>query len=214
MKVLVTGHRRGIGKVTASLLESRGHTLVRFAGDVRSPSAWEAYVGQGITGLANIAAIPSTASVTDEGLAVFQNVLDVNVIGPWLGMKHLIPGMVQAGGGSVVNVTSVYADDGGIGLAAAYHASKGALSILTRNAARKYARAGVRVNEIRAGFTETDLTSAYFSNPKYKEFVDSRCPMKRLGSPTEIADAIEFLLSERASFITGASLAVDGGWLA
>lgn len=204
---VVTGARRGIGKAIFEAL-ARDHTVVPFQGDVRSLYAWDRSPDADI--LVNAAGIPSSATLLDEDMEKFREVLDVNLFGPMLGMRRMIPGMIERGHGVIVNITSVYAHDPGIGQAAAYHASKAALSMLTRNAARKYRT--LRIIEVACGFTDTRMTEPYHDNPRYEQYVNDRTLMRRLGRPEEIAAAVRFLVSDEASFITGSAMRVDGGW--
>jgi len=129
----------------------------------------------------------------------------------WLGMKHCGP-LIATGGGSIVNVSSILGTVGGFGNSAAYHAAKGAVRTLTKNAALHWAASGVRVNSLHPGFIATPLTDA--QAPEVNEYVVSQTPMGRAGKPHEIAAGVVFLASDEASFVTGSELVIDGGYLA
>lgn len=214
MEVIVTGWRRGIGAEIVKRLEAQGDHALLFLGDIEDEDNWKQFTEIPFDALVNCAAKMCTADVVDESLDTFREVMDSNLIGPWLGMRYAIKRFMAQGHGNVVNITSIYADDSGVGLASAYHASKAALSMLTRNAAVRYGKHGIRVNEVRPGFTRTRMTAKYDTSDTYKDYVDKGTPLKRMANPREIVEAVLFLLSDKASFITGASLAVDGGWTA
>lgn len=126
MKILVTGWRRGIGAKIVELLETQGDAVLRFEGDVTEVADWSKITGllDDLDGLVNCAGIPSYLGVVDETIEGIKRTFDVNLIGPWLGMQTVLPEFIQRGKGSIVNITSIYASDSGVGKAAAYHASK------------------------------------------------------------------------------------------
>lgn len=214
MKVLVTGWSSGIGRALAEMLEQDGLDVLRFDGRVENFDDWTKYRDLEIDGLVNCAGIMSLHDIFGEKPEEYERVMRVNCFGPIYGMKTVLPGMVGRDFGRVVNVTSVYAADSGNGIASAYHASKAALSMASRNAAKSVARysRNVTVNEVRPGFTRTPMTSPYYGSEAYRDYVHSKTLMKRLGEPNEVAKVIRHLLSHE-TFVTGASWAVDGGWL-
>lgn len=146
--------------------------------------------------------------------AEWQLVMDVNVKGVWLGMKYQLPALLAGGGGSVVNVASVAGLVGFRG-GALYAASKHAVIGLTKSAALEMATHGVRVNAVCPGFTETPMVDTMMSvSASAARQVMTASPMKRLGHPDEIAEAILWLCSDAASFVNGATLTLDGGMTA
>jgi NAD(P)-dependent dehydrogenase (short-subunit alcohol dehydrogenase family) len=146
---------------------------------------------------------------------VWDFTMGVNLDGVFLGTKHAIARM-KDGGGSIVNIASILAN-AGAATAMAYCASKGGVWLLTRSAAQHCARARypIRVNAVHPGYIRTPLLEPYFAaEPSLEGALVARHPLGRLGAPQEVADAVLFLLSDDARFVNGASLAVDGGYLA
>lgn len=155
-------------------------------------------------GVAPVEAQP-LAEITPEE---WSRVLDVNLTGVFLCLRHQVPAMAAGGGGSIVNTASIA---GRIALpkAGAYVAAKHGVIGLTRSAALDHAGQGVRVNAICPGYVETPLASR--SIERRREAILSRVPLRRIGTVEEIADAVVWLLSDRAGFVTGEALAADGG---
>ena len=244
---IVTGGARGIGAATVRRLVSEGASVLiadvidadgealaselTAAGgkaafihlDVASESEWTqgaeraASLGT-LTVLVNNAGIASHYDVERETLEAFENCVRINQTGTWLGMKAVMPVMRKNGGGSIVNVSSIYATSGGTGGAIAYHGAKAAVAGMTKSAAVRYAKEGIRVNSVHPGFIHTPMTGfTEGDHPKAKamrDFVTTSVPMARMGKPDELASAIAFLASADASFITGTELYVDGGFKA
>lgn len=169
-----------------------------------------------LIGLVNNAGIGGAGSVADESVDQWSRIVSVNQTGVFLGMRELGPRMVQQGGGSIVNLASIFSAGGGFGNAIAYHATKGAVAAMTKNAAVFWATAGVRVNSVHPGFVATPMTLTHQDLPvgdrTVGELVLGGTPMGRLAEPSEIAPVVEFLLSPRAAYVTGGEYFVDGGW--
>jgi 3alpha(or 20beta)-hydroxysteroid dehydrogenase len=163
------------------------------------------------TVLVNNAGILHFSMLTETALADYMRVIQVNQVGCFLGMRTIAPLMIEAGGGSVINVSSVE------GLAAtpaltAYVASKFAVRGMTKVAALELARKGVRVNSVHPGAIETGLLpNALGGQPVDLNYVGKRVPMKRVGQPPEIAELVLFLASDESSYCTGAEFVADGG---
>jgi len=139
--------------------------------------------------------------------------LAATLTGVWLCMKHQIPAMLEAGGGSIVNITSVSGMRGEASQSA-YSAAKGGVIALTKTAAAEFAQRGVRVNAVAPGGVETPSIAGYFERvPEIKQATLATHAMRRLGRPEEIADAVVYLCSDRSSFVTGHVLVADGGVL-
>jgi NAD(P)-dependent dehydrogenase (short-subunit alcohol dehydrogenase family) len=153
----------------------------------------------------------SAADVTPES---YQAIFDTNVLGVLLSMKYEIRAMLRQGKGSIVNISSSYGKVGGP-TAAMYVGSKHAVEGITKSAALELADTGIRVNIVGPGPTETRMFNHFAQTEENKSnFLEAYIPTKRMGLPEEIANAIVFIASDKASYIVGASLAVDGGMLA
>jgi len=150
-------------------------------------------------------------SITDADGSIWDAVLSVNVKGVAFGCKYGIPAMIDSGGGSVINVASFVAWLGAATSQTAYTASKGAVLAMTREIAVEYARKGIRCNALCPGPIETPLLLALLSDEEKKQRRFVHIPMGRLGHAEELAKAALFLASDDSSYMTGASLIVDGG---
>ena len=151
--------------------------------------------------------------VTEQTAESYASTFDTNVLGTLLSLKHELRVMLPQRQGSIVNVSSTFGRAGGPG-ASVYVASKHAVEGLTKAAALEVAGSGVRVNVVAPGPIETGMLNRFSGDEEKKAALVSRVPLKRAGLPEEIAQTIVFLASDKASFITGASIAVDGGKLA
>jgi NAD(P)-dependent dehydrogenase (short-subunit alcohol dehydrogenase family) len=160
------------------------------------------------------AGVAFSAPLVDVDVAAYDRLMAVNVRGVFLVLQAALRAMLPRGTGSVVTVCSTSSFTASTGPMAVYDASKGAVKLLTQAAAREVAGSGVRVNGVAPGTLETDLTRALASREELAALARARIPLGRLGRPSEIGAAVAFLASEEASYITGAVLAVDGGWLA
>jgi NAD(P)-dependent dehydrogenase (short-subunit alcohol dehydrogenase family) len=164
--------------------------------------------------LVNNAGIFNVSGVEETTEAVWQRVVDVNQKGAWLGIRACIPAIRRAGGGSIVNVSSIMGTVGS-GVATAYQCSKGAVRVLTKQAAVQYAPENIRVNSVHPALIETPLSlnRQDITQELYDGFA-AGSPMKRPGKPEEVAYGILFLASDEASFVTGSELYIDGGYTA
>jgi NAD(P)-dependent dehydrogenase (short-subunit alcohol dehydrogenase family) len=199
-------------------ITDEGHPVVSRHHDVTSEDDWAQMVSAaeesfgGLHVLVNNAGILSMAGVEDTTSQIWDRVVAVNQTGVWLGMKQAIPALRRAGGGSIVNISSIYGLIGS-GAAAAYQGTKGAVRILTKTAAVQYASEGIRVNSIHPGVIDTGMVEEEVSS----EFVPAllgATPLGRMGKPEEVAACALFLASDDASFVTGSELVVDGGYTA
>ncbi len=158
---------------------------------------------------AGIAEVPT--AFADQTSTVFDNIMNINVKGVWLSMKYEIPQMLKNGGGAIVNMSSA-AGIIGVPQMPIYVASKHAVIGLTKAAALEYAKSGIRINAVSPGAIETDMYyQVVGDNKQIREKFNTMQPMGRLGNPEEIANAVVWLLSDKASFVTGHTLLVDGG---
>ncbi len=161
--------------------------------------------------LVNNAGIVRMAPLDETSLEDWNEVISVNQTGVFLGMKHAIPAMRRAGSGAIVNISSIA---GLIGLPniPAYQASKGAVRLLTKNAAVQYAADKIRVNSIHPGRIETPMTAPLA--PERREMVLRLTPLGRDGKPEEVAYGVLYLASDESSYVTGTELIIDGGYTA
>ncbi|MET9345715.1 glucose 1-dehydrogenase [Streptomyces termitum] len=234
--VLITGGARGLGAEAARLAvasgarvvitdvldedgrataESLGDRARFFHHDVTSEEEWAAAVAfavaefGGLHGLVNNAGISTGTLLESESVEHFRKVLDINLTGVFIGMRTAIPAMKEAGGGSIVNISSA-AGLMGLALTAGYGASKWGVRGLTKIGAVELGTAGIRVNSVHPGMTYTPMTASVGIRRGEGNYPNT--PMGRVGEADEIAGAVVFLLSDAASYVTGAELAVDGGW--
>lgn len=164
-----------------------------------------------LTTLVNNAGCPGRPGVEDTTEEGWDRTLDVDLKGTWLGMKACIPALRTAGGGAIVNTSSTYGLVAS-GVATAYHSAKGGVIMLTKAAAVQYARENIRVNCIHPGVVDTPRIASISAD--WKESLLDATPMGRMAHPDEIAAGVVFLASDEASYITGASLVIDGGYTA
>jgi NAD(P)-dependent dehydrogenase (short-subunit alcohol dehydrogenase family) len=223
--------REGAKVIVADILEMEGKQVAdkiaagggqaRFVKlDVTSEAEWDAAVkaAVGTFGkldvLVNNAGISGTYDTDMLSSAAWDKVMAVNAKGVFLGMKAAIPLMKKAGGGAIVNISSISGFVGQDGVHMAYNASKGAVRIMTKTAAVQLAGDGIRVNSVHPGFMPPMRTSKTSADPTWRAKMLAAVPMKREGRVEEVAHAVLFLASDDASYITGTELVVDGGYLA
>ena len=163
--------------------------------------------------LVNNAGITNVVKATDEALSDFQHIVDVNLTGVFLCAQRFGRVMIDQASGTIINVGSMLGLVGsGQVPQASYAASKGAVVNLTRELAAQWARQGIRVNSIAPGWFETEMTGDKWGDEGNQRWMRSRAPMGRTGEPGELAGALLFFASDASSFVTGQTLAVDGGW--
>ncbi len=234
-RIIITGAAQGMGAVHARLFVEAGARVVltdlqadagaKLANelgknahfvpqDVTKESDWESVAAEakkrfgGIDGLVNNAAIWWTKPVMDEDRERFRKMLDVNVIGTWLGIRAVVPAMREAGGGSIVNLSSI-AGTRGIPEHGAYGASKWAVRGLSKVAASELGQWNIRVNTVHPGAVEG--TGMFLVPESEFETLFQAQPLRRPGRREEISGLVMFLLSDQSSFVTGHEHVVDGG---
>lgn len=211
-------HSEGANVVIADVLDDAGRALVEVLGeralfthlDVADPQQWEKVIADAMDAygsvdiLVNNAGILAYGGIEDHNVEAFRRVMDVNVLGVFLGMQAVLPQMRQQGSGSIVNISSIAGVQGNAD-GIAYGASKWAVRGLTKGAAVDLAGSGIRVNAVLPGFVETALTAETSRSAAAAQ------PIPRFARPEEVARVVLFAASDEASFMTGADLSVDGG---
>ena len=239
--IIVTGGAKGIGRACCESLaregaqivladideklglqateeiQKNGNNALFFRHDVTSESSWDELTASatlefgGVDVLVNNAGILLMKPLTETTLEEWNNVLNVNVTGTFLGTRAVFQTMRNKGGGSIINLSSIY---GLVGApqAAAYEASKGAVRLFSKGAATEYAEYGIRVNSVHPGVIDTPMAHHLLLEEEMKNAVLGPTLLKRAGLPEEIAAAVLFLASDESSFMVGSEMVVDGGY--
>lgn len=237
---LITGAARGIGKEIAMKLAKEGYDVainyramneeletlkqeietdfhVKCAlvqGDVSKFEEAEKMVKETIEQLGKIDVLVNNAGITKDGLLMrmakedFESVIDINLVGTFNVTRNVIPLMIKQKSGRVINISSVVGVAGNAGQTN-YSASKAGIIGFTKSLAREVASRNILVNAVAPGFIATDMTNAL--NDTQKENINTQIPLKRMGTPQDVANLVKFLASEQASYITGQTINVDGG---
>jgi NAD(P)-dependent dehydrogenase (short-subunit alcohol dehydrogenase family) len=209
---------------TAHLISQAGGQSLALEVDVTRSRAVEALVQQAVRYFGRLDYAHNNAGIAYRGAdemrptaeqseELFDRILSVNLKGVWLGMKYQLPQMVAQGGGAIVNTSSILGLVGGKGLSA-YVASKHGVAGLTKTAALEYARYHIRVNAVCPGVVRTAMVEPILAEPKYEAAWLQSQAIRRAADPAEIANAVIWLCSDAASFVTGHLMAVDGGQFA
>jgi NAD(P)-dependent dehydrogenase (short-subunit alcohol dehydrogenase family) len=232
---VVSGAAAGIGLAIAERLAEEGATV--FGGDlaykeagksdsgiltrpldVADLASWQvlaaevAEAGGADILINNAGMVGSYEPITDIALQDWHAIIGVNQNGVFYGMRTFIPQMQGKGGGSIVNISSIWGLVGAIGVSA-YQASKGAVTVMTKNAAMSYAADGIRVNSVHPGLIATPMIAAQDARDEaISNGLIEATPLRRIGQPREVANAVLFLASDEASYTTGSQLMVDGGF--
>ncbi len=240
---LVTGAASGIGEAIAVRLAAEGaavlvtdiadepgeavaKSIVEAGGkasyahlDVASERDWASAVTRavdefgGLDILVNNAGMGDLATIEDTSLEDWQRTIAIDQTGVFLGMKTAAGELAKSSHASVINISSIFGTSGGFGTSPAYHAAKGAVRTLTKNAALHWAEKGIRVNSVHPGFIDTPILEPT-RGTEFEQTMISLTPMGRLGLPEEVAAGVAYLASDDASFVTGLELYIDGGFMA
>jgi NAD(P)-dependent dehydrogenase (short-subunit alcohol dehydrogenase family) len=246
---VVTGGALGIGRATCSLLAREGaHVVIADIKDTEGRDLADGLVGEGLSAmfkhldvaseedvrsvleasyrefghidvLVNNAGIAGEDKPTHElSVEAWQKVMDVNVKGVFLGTKYAIPYMHEGGGGSIINLSSIYGLVGAPDIPP-YHASKGAVRLMTKTDALLYAEKGIRVNSVHPGYIWTPLVEKLAEDAgqdpdAFRQQLDAKHPIGHVGEPDDIACGILYLASDESKFVTGSELVIDGGYTA
>ncbi|HSC44459.1 MAG TPA: SDR family oxidoreductase [Candidatus Acidoferrum sp.] len=220
-KVVVTGRREAEGNETIRQVRAAGGDGIFVKGDVSKSADAQSMVQKTVEKFGRLDVAFNNAGIEGNWQPLpdwteeeFDQVIDINVKGVWLSLKYEIPQMLkQGGGGAIVNMSSVAGLIGAAG-AAAYIASKHAVIGLTRTAALECAKSGIRVNAVCPAVIETAMAERAFGDPAVAKAILAQHPIGRFGKPMEIAEAVLWMCSEKASFMTGHYIVLDGGMLA
>jgi NAD(P)-dependent dehydrogenase (short-subunit alcohol dehydrogenase family) len=216
-RIVVAGRRDAEGKALEAELRGLGAEASFIKADVRHDDEVRDLVDQTVARFGRLDAAVNNAGtegkpgpVTEQTAESYAATFDTNVLGTLLSMKHELRAMQVQGSGSIVNISSTYGHEGARG-ASIYAASKHAVEGMTKSAALEAAAFGVRVNAVAPGPTETGMLTRFTGTPERKAALASSVPLGRVGAPEEIARAVVFLASDKASFVTGQILTADGG---
>lgn len=235
---LVTGAGSGIGRATAIAFAREGAkvmtadlnlaaceetvALIKAAGgkaaamncDVAREEEVATLVAATVSTFGSLDCAFNNAGISNSDPALnmdtFRRTIDINLMGTAYGLKYQIEHMLKQGGGTIVNTASIAGVSGSGTLD--YCASKHAVIGMTRSSATRYAAKGIRVNAVCPGVIQTAMTEPLLKNPAMKAHLDAMCPIGRMGQPEDIAEAVLFLCSSKAGFITGQELVIDGGF--
>ena len=203
-------------QVEAEINETGGKAVYTHL-DVTSEQDWDSAVQTAVSRfgkldvLVNNAGIAVFTSGDDATVEDWDRVMDVNAKGVFLGTRAAIPEMRNAGGGSIVNISSISGMVGQDNIHMGYNASKGAVRLLTKSTAVQYAKDGIRANSVHPGPIATPMTEAGRADPeRYKQSM-ARTPLGRYGEPDDVAYGVLFLASDESSYMTGSELVIDGG---
>jgi len=217
-KVVATDVQEDLLKDVVDEVKKEGGDVLAIKLDVTSEAEWKDVVNKTVETygkldiLVNNAGIFIGGNAEETTLDKWDKVMHVNATGTFLGIKYAIPEMRKAGGGSIVNISSI---SGILGFgAAAYNASKGAIRTLTKNVAADYAKDNIRVNSIHPGVVVTPMTDPLLNVQETRKSLEDMTPLPRLGEPKDIAYGALYLASDETSFMTGSELIIDGGVVA
>ena len=216
-KVVVAGRRDDAGKALAKELRSLGSEAEFINADVRKEEDVRALVDKTVARFGRLDVAVNNAGtegkggrITEQSAESYAATFDTNVLGVVLSMKHEVRAMQVQGSGNIINISSTYGHEGAAG-ASIYVGAKHAVEGITKSVALELAKSGIRVNAIAPGPTDTGMLTRFTGTPENKAALVTTVPMGRLGLPEELANAIVFVASDEASFITGHVLNVDGG---
>jgi NAD(P)-dependent dehydrogenase (short-subunit alcohol dehydrogenase family) len=216
-RIVVSGRREEAGQALALELRGRGAEAVFVVADVRREDDVRRLVDAAVErfgrldiAINNAGTEGVTGPLTEQSAETYAATFDTNVLGTLLSLKHELRVMLAQGGGSVVNVSSTMGSRGAPG-ASLYVASKHAVEGLTKSAALEGAPHGVRVNAVAPGPVDTGMLTRFTATPERKTALIASVPMKRIGQPEEIAQTIVFLASDKAQYLTGQIVGVNGG---
>ncbi len=217
-RVAITDVLDDEGRRTESRIAEAGGQAFYANLDVTSEDHWRRAVSDTVARYGRLDILVNNAGISGgfadlESMDVefWDRVMDVNAKGVFLGMKHAVPELRRAGGGSIVNISSIAGLVGAWQRSGAYGASKAAVRILTKNAALAYAKEGIRVNSIHPGPILTPMTEGRFDDPATQDQWNQQVPLGRIGVSEDVAYGALYLASDESTYVTGAELVIDGG---
>jgi NAD(P)-dependent dehydrogenase (short-subunit alcohol dehydrogenase family) len=218
-KVAITDLQEDKIKDVVAEIEALGGEAIGFKHNVASEEDWVRVVDETVQKFGKIDILVNNAGVSnatpfmDLTVEGWEKTMSINVTSIFLGQKYVIPHMIEAGGGSIVNISSIAGLTGGSG-AGPYTASKGAVRMLTKATAVDFAKHNIRCNSVHPGYIETPMTVDLFKDEQMMQWFQSQTPLPRLGKAEDIARGVLFLASDESSYITGVELPIDGGYFA
>jgi NAD(P)-dependent dehydrogenase (short-subunit alcohol dehydrogenase family) len=221
-RVAVAARRIKEGEETAQIVREAGGKAVFIKTDVSRPLEVRSLVEQTVETFGRLDYAFNNAGISGPSLSLlaelneedWDSVMDANLKSIFLSMKYEIPAMMKHGAGSIINMSSILGVVGTSLGTSAYVASKHAIIGLTKAAALEYAKQGLRINAVCPGFIKTALIEVATNNPEISDAIVAAHPVGRIGKPEEVAEAVIWLCSDGASFITGQSIVIDGGYIA
>jgi NAD(P)-dependent dehydrogenase (short-subunit alcohol dehydrogenase family) len=216
--VVISGRREQEGQAVIAEIKPLGGEALFVKADVSSEREVEAMIGRTLATFGRLDCAFNNAGIEqaltplpEQTEAMYDQIMDINVKGTWLSLKHEIPAMLKTGGGAIVNNSSI-AGLVGFPEAPVYVASKHAVIGLTKSVALEYAKRNVRVNAVAPGAIETRMFRDFATAPEIRQQLEAAHPIGRIGQPEEIAKVVVWLCSDAASFVTGQTFPVDGGY--
>ena len=217
--VLVTDIQAEAGQDTVEQIRAAGGRAAFALHDVTSESDWEAACAKaeqefgGLDIVVNNAGMGDLKDIEETTLDEWNLTIAIDQTGVFLGLKVPAPYLKRSQHASVINISSIFGSSGGFGTSPAYHAAKGAVRTLTKNAALHWATEGIRVNSVHPGFIATPILETA-RGTEFWDAMTAMTPMGRLGETAEVAAGVAFLASDDAAFVTGLELYIDGGYMA
>ena len=220
-KVVIGDLLNDEGKQVEAQIAELGGDATYVQLDVTSADDWDAAVQTALERYGRLDILVNNAGILGKRTGIedtsseqWDAILDVNAKGVFLGTKAAIPALQEAGGGSIVNISSIAGIIGSRNGIPAYQASKGAVRLLTKSTALQHAADNIRCNSVHPGMIVTAMTKETLAIPEMREFYDQNIPLGRLGTVDDIANGVLFLASDDSSFVTGSELVIDGGLVA
>ncbi len=219
-KVVLSDINEALGEKTAAQIREGGGDVVFVRLDVTREEDWTSAVEKTVSTYGHLDIVVNNAGIGIGGpmeqttVEEWDNMMDIHAKGAFLGTKHTVAELRKAGGGSIINISSIYGIVGSPYDTPSYFAAKGAIRTFTKATAIQYAKDGIRVNSVHPGFAMTPMIHVDPQEPEYQEWRRERIPLGRLATADEIAYGILYLASDESSYVTGSELVIDGGWTA